>query len=341
MALIQQKKLIAITFFILETFISGAMSRNFPDAPLYERYEQWMAQHGRKYINSVEKEKRFNIFKDNLEYIDKFNNGGNRTFKLGVNKFSDLTSEEFLAYYTGFKISTQPSSLNATRFRYEALTEELPGTMDWRERGAVTDVKNQGTCGACWAFSATAAIEGAIQIKTGNLISLSEQQLVDCSKNGNVGCGGGNMNNAFRYILQNNGIATEETYPYQEADGTCDQQEASTISAQITEILSISPGDEAQLLQAVATQPVSIGISSSPDFQHYESGVFTGQCGTDLNHAVTAVGYGTSDDGIKYWLMKNQWGPDWGEGGYMRIQRDSGVGGGLCGLSSMASYPTV
>ena len=117
-------------FFILETFISRAMSRNFPKAPLYERYEQWMAQHGRNYIDSMEQEKRFNIFKDNIEYIDKSNNEGNRTFKLGVNKFADLTTEEFLASYTGYKISNQPSSLNATRFRYEALTEEVPATMD-------------------------------------------------------------------------------------------------------------------------------------------------------------------------------------------------------------------
>ncbi|KAL0011279.1 hypothetical protein SO802_006387 [Lithocarpus litseifolius] len=144
--------------------------------------------------------------------------------RVGVNKFVDLTTEEFLASYTRYKISTQRSSLNATRFRYEALSEEVPATMDWKEREAVTDVKQQGTRGACWAFSAVAAIEEIIQIKTGNLISLSEQQLVDCSLNGNIGCKGGSMYNAYAYIKQNKGLATEETYPNQEIDGTCDQQ---------------------------------------------------------------------------------------------------------------------
>ncbi|KAK4589712.1 hypothetical protein RGQ29_020326 [Quercus rubra] len=257
--------------------------------------------------------------KDNIEYIDKFNNEGNRTFKLGVNKFADLTTEEFLASYTGYKISNQPSSLNATRFR---------------ERGAVTNVKDQGSCGSCWAFSAVAAIEGASQIKTGNLISLSEQQLVDCSNelDGNGGCQG----------ERNGGIAIEENYPYRESDGTCDQQKASIIGTKIISLVGVTHNNEAAILQAVASQPVSIAILASHDFQFYESGVLTGECeSTSFSHAVTVIGYGTSDDGIKYWLMKNSWGADWGEDGYIRIQRDSGAPEGLCGLAKLPSYVAV
>nr|XP_023884001.1 zingipain-2-like [Quercus suber] len=341
MTLTQQKKLITIMFFILETLISQAMCRTLLEDSLAERHEQWMVQYGRSYKDSAEKEKRFKIFKDNVEYIDKFNNEGNRTFKLSANMFADLTNEEFVASHTGYKISTQPSSLKAKSLKYENLTE-IPMTMDWREKGAVTSIKDQGRCGCCWAFSAVAAVEGITQIKTGNLISLSEQQLVDCAVEGNQGCKGGWMDNAFRYIIKNQGLSTEEKYPYETMQGTCDHGKESIYAAQISAFEDLPSNNEKALLQAVANQPISIAIDGSGrNFHFYKSGVFMEECGTRLTHAVTAIGYGTSADGTKYWLMKNSWGTRWGENGYMRIQRDTSAPEGLCGLAKKASYPVA
>nr|POE71014.1 senescence-specific cysteine protease sag39 [Quercus suber] len=317
------------------------MCRTLLEDSLAERHEQWMVQYGRSYKDSAEKEKRFKIFKDNVEYIDKFNNEGNRTFKLSANVFADLTNEEFVASHTGYKISPQPSSLKAKSLKYENLTE-IPTTMDWREKGAVTSIKDQGRCGCCWAFSAVAAVEGITQIKTGNLISLSEQQLVDCAVEGNRGCNGGWMDNAFRYIIKNQGLSTEEKYPYETMQGTCDHEKESIYAAQISAFEDVPSNNEEALLQAVAKQPVSIALDGSgPNFQFYKSGVFVEECGTRLTHAVTAIGYGISDDGTKYWLMKNSWGTRWGENGYMRIQRDTGATEGLCGLAQKASYPVA
>nr|POE71013.1 senescence-specific cysteine protease sag39 [Quercus suber] len=317
------------------------MCRTLLEDSLAERHEQWMVQYGRSYKDSAEKEKRFKIFKDNVEYIDKFNNEGNRTFKLSANMFADLTNEEFVASHTGYKISTQPSSLKAKSLKYENLTE-IPMTMDWREKGAVTSIKDQGRCGCCWAFSAVAAVEGITQIKTGNLISLSEQQLVDCAVEGNQGCKGGWMDNAFRYIIKNQGLSTEEKYPYETMQGTCDHGKESIYAAQISAFEDLPSNNEKALLQAVANQPISIAIDGSGrNFHFYKSGVFMEECGTRLTHAVTAIGYGTSADGTKYWLMKNSWGTRWGENGYMRIQRDTSAPEGLCGLAKKASYPVA
>ena len=195
--------------------------------------------------------------------------------------------------------------------------------------------------GCCWAFSVVAPIEGIIKLKTGNLISLSEQQLVNYDV-GNKGCHGGLMDTAFQYIIRNEGLTSEDNYPYQGVDGTCSSEKAASIAAEITGDEDVPKNNENALLQAVAKQPVSVGVDGGGnDFQFYKSGVFNGDCGTQQNHAVTAIGYGTDSDVTDYWLVKNSWGTSWGESGYTRMQRGIGASEGLCGVAMEASYPTA
>ncbi|OMO92558.1 hypothetical protein COLO4_17495 [Corchorus olitorius] len=331
-----------VLLFIFGTLASQAMSHAVHEAAVAAKYEQWIADYGRKYLNNLEKEKRFKIFKDSLEYIESFNKAGNRTYKLGLNEFSDLTHDEFLAI-TGSKMPILPphssTSNISTSFRYESFSD-VPTSLDWREYGAVTAVKNQLQCGVCWAFSAVAAIEGITQISSGILISLSEQQLLDCSTNGNNGCEGGWMTNAFEYVMQNEGITAEEIYPYEATQGSCDIERSTIVFATISSYEEVPANDEEALLKAVTNQPVSVALDhNDPQFKYYQSGVYNGDCGTSLTHAVTIVGFGTDEDGTDYWLLKNSWGETWGENGYMRILRGGGPPEGLCGLAMKASYP--
>jgi len=188
-------------------------------------------------------------------------------------------------------------------------------------------------------------MEGRVQISTGKLVSLSEQQIVDCDVNGDDhGCDGGLPINAFKFIIENGGLTSEDRYPYQGEQGTCDNSVTPVASISAYEL--VPQNDEQSLMQAVANQPVAVGIYASPAFKSYDRGIFNGPCEVneinDLNHAVTVVGYGTdSDTGLNYWLLKNQWGTSWGEGGYMRMQKDVGDPKGLCGIAMMPVYPTA
>ncbi|RDY06395.1 Senescence-specific cysteine protease SAG39 [Mucuna pruriens] len=319
-----------------------ANARTLEDASVMrERHEQWMAQHGKVYTDSDEKELKYQIFKENVQRIEAFNNAGNKPYKLGINQFADLTNDEFKAI-NRFKGHMCSTITRTPTFKYEHVTA-VPDSLDWRQKGAVTPIKNQGECGSCWAFSAVAATEGITKLSTGKLISLSEQELVDCDTKGvDQGCGGGLMDDAFKFILQNKGLATEATYPYQGADGTCNAKAKDNHAASITGYEDVPANSESALLKAVANQPVSVAIDSSAfEFQFYSKGVFNGTCDTNLNHGVTAVGYGVSDDGTKYWLVKNSWGAKWGEQGYVRMQRDVTAKEGLCGIAMLASYPTA
>ncbi|GJV13190.1 senescence-specific cysteine protease SAG39-like protein [Tanacetum coccineum] len=320
--------------------LSNTASRLLPETSSYESHDQWMARYGRVYKDIYEKEQRSIIFQENVHYIQSFNNAMNKGYKLAVNEFADLTNEEFRTTRNRFLAHECFPSTSA--FRYENVTA-VPSSMDWRTKGAVTPIKDQGQCGCCWAFSAVAAMEGITQLKTGKLISLSEQELVDCDTSGiDQGCEGGLMDNAFDFIVSNKGLTTESKYPYKGVDGTCNSNEKSNNAATITGHEDVPANSESALLKAVASQPVSVAIDASgSDFQFYSSGVFTGECGTELDHGVTAVGYGTSDDGTKYWLVKNSWGTSWGQEGYIMMERDVDATEGICGIAMQASYPTA
>lgn len=319
--------------------LAAARSLGEVEASAIMTHEQWMSRYGRVYKDAEEKAMRSTIFSKNLEYIESFNKANTKPYKLGVNEFADLTNEEFT---TRNRYKSHVCAPATNEFRY-ANVSALPSTMDWRKKGAVTPIKDQGQCGCCWAFSAVAAMEGITQLKTGKLISLSEQELVDCDTSGeDQGCEGGLMDNAFDFIQQNHGLSTETNYPYSGTDGTCNAKKEANHAATITGHEDVPANSESALLKAVANQPISVAIDASgSDFQFYSSGVFTGQCGTDLDHGVTAVGYGTAADGTKYWLVKNSWGTSWGEEGYIRMQRGIKAKEGLCGIAMEASYPTA
>lgn len=227
----------------------------------------------------------------------------------------------------------------------------VPVSIDWVNNGAVTPVKNQGQCGSCWSFSTTGALEGAYYIKNGVLDSFSEQQLVDCDtrKNGgkDMGCNGGLMDNAFSWIEKNGGLCTEEDYAYTSGTtktaGTCDTSCTVVSGSEIISYTDVKANSDNDMMSALAQQPVSIAIQADQkDFQLYNSGVFTGSCGTKLDHGVLVVGYG-SLDGEDYYRVKNSWGTTWGDNGYIYLGRGDKFnnGSGQCGMLMQASYPTV
>merc|ERR1712151_906374 len=252
--------------------------------------------------------------------------------KVGLNKFADLTNDEFKKQFTGFK--NQSSAQNNVKV---LSTADVPDSIDWREHNAVTEVKNQGQCGSCWAFSTTGSMESRYYIKNKSLPSLSEQQLVDCSNaQGNQGCNGGLMDQGFTYAEQT-GLETETQYPYRGVDGTCNVTESGVKVQSFADVKANSPS---QLKAAVAEGPVSIALDGAGlAFQFYFGGIIKSMCGTSLDHGVLVVGYGTSGS-TDYWIVKNSWGASWGESGYVRIMNNNKEGdAGVCGLNQQPSYP--
>ena len=301
----------------------------------WSNFQHFVQRFERSYGSLEEFHKRFEIFSLNSDFIAE-HNAEESTYTLGVTPFIDMSDEEF-ANFQGIQLGG-PFSNKCSRFTSE--TSSLPESYDWREHNAVTPVKDQGQCGSCWSFSATGAMEGAWSISKGELLSLSEQQLVDCSKSyGNHGCYGGLMDGAFHYAMDN-GMCLESEYPYNAKGGECEK--CNTV-VEISDCVDVTPNNQAHLKEAVAKGPVSIAIEAdTKTFQLYTGGVITSSaCGTNLDHGVLIVGYG-EESNTKYWLVKNSWGPSWGENGYVKIERSDNTNDpGICGVAMQPSYPVV
>lgn len=304
-------------------------------------FKVWLAKHERSYKNHHESELRYKIFKDNLKFIHDHNKhaNDNQNYWLGLNKFADLTHVEFKKRYINSKFRRSSTRTPKKHFRYAEL--ETPESVDWQEKGAVTPVKDQGACGSCWAFSTVGSIEGLHQIVTHTLVPLSEQELVDCDTKFNQGCSGGLMDYAFEFVIGNGGIDTEEDYPYTGTEGTCIQDKLNAHVVTIDSFEDVPQSDEDSLKKAVAAQPVAVAIEAGGrEFQFYSFGVFNGTCGTDLDHGVLTVGYGTDVAGKEYWIVKNSWGTSWGENGFIRLERKIPSTTGKCGIAMEASFPS-
>jgi len=311
------------------------------DVTLDTYWNLWKQTHNKVYSAREEQLRRV-TWEDNLKKVQDHNlkaDLGVHTFWLGMNKFADLTITEFAKMMNGYNATLAGPRLG--RKTRVPMLGDLPDTVDWRDKGYVTPVKDQGQCGSCWAFSSTGSLEGQHFKATQKLVSLSEQNLVDCStKQGNMGCNGGLMDQAFEYIKVNNGIDTEDSYPYEAVDDQC-RFKAENVGATDTGFTDIKSKDESALQEAVANVgPISVAIDAGhSSFQLYKHGVyneiFCSQ--TRLDHGVLAVGYGV-DSNKDYWLVKNSWGLGWGDQGYIKMSRNKR---NQCGIATAASYPTV
>jgi cathepsin L len=299
-------------------------------------FESYCEKFGKVY-NGEESATRKAIYEENMKFIEAENAKGTNTHTLGETQFTDLTNEEFKRLYTGgYKSPSQ--MLGDLPYLGEHETTESSGSVDWTTKGAVTPVKDQGQCGSCWAFSTTGGLEGAWEISSGQLTSMSEQQFVDCDKS-SMGCNGGNMGSAFQWA-ENQNVLTESSYPYTARDGTCKSSGTTAIpKGGVTGYKSVgslfSKATVASLESAIDKNPVSIAIEADQSsFQHYTGGILSSGCGTNLDHGVLAVGYNTAEG---YWLVKNSWGKSWGDNGYIKLSQT----GNVCGILNQPVYPTV
>lgn len=317
-------------------------------------FKLWLKEHQ---VHIDDFEKRLAIFTQN--FLDVMShNSGDHTYTKAINAFGHLTPQEFSETHLGYNqaagyrksvfsdIIGSGNSVVKTAFLSRSL-KDLPDSVDWVSKGAVTKISSQGRCGSCWAFSAICSLESAFFIKTGKLVKFSEQQLVSCDKDC-FACNGGIMDSGFQFDEDHKGICSDEDYPYTSDGGMVDSCRECTVvpGSAVKSIVDVTSNDEIALMTAVAQQPVSIAINAN-NIQFYKSGILTSNCPqSPLNHGVVAVGYGTSKDGIDFWKIRNSWGVEFGEEGYFRIQR--GKNGpfpwnksGLCGILSQPSYPVL
>ena len=332
-------KLLAII--TLATVATTAISISYNDV-VEEEWNTFKSAHGKVYSSLSEEHFRMKVYMKNKAMIAKHNrlaHEGLHRYFLKMNHFGDLTHQEFDATMNGFRRDHKKNSTHdsgATFLKPEGF--ELPTEVDWRTKGAVTEVKNQGHCGSCWAFSATGSLEGQHFRKTGKLVSLSEQNLVDCVSEFNDGCQGGSPEEAFRYISENGGIDTEASYPYRANSLSFHEPchfKKSAVGATVKSFSSISFSEDSLAVAVAAHGPISVVIDGSrKSLQFYHKGIYDDpECSTAWpNHAVLVVGYGPG-----YWLIKNSWSKKWGAEGYMKMKR----GNNQCGITNDDIYPLV
>lgn len=288
-------------------------------------FRDWVVRHSKPYLDdAVEFQNRFKVWLENLEYVVAYN-ARTTSHWLHLNHLADLTTVEYSTGLLGYdyKAHMAQNRLRSSKFSYADVdVDSLPQSVDFRSQGAVTRVKNQGACGSCWAFATTGAVEGINALVTNELVALSEQELVDCDTEKDQGCNGGLMDYAFEFIIKNGGLDTEEDYPYTAQDGVCDEKKRNRRVVTISSYENVPENDEVALKKAAAHQPVAVAIEAdAKSFQLYGGGVYDDlSCGTALNHGVLVVGYGKDPKGGNYWIIKNSWGPEWGDHGYIRIK---------------------
>lgn len=345
---------IAMIGFFLGAVMTGFASGTYN---LLERFNHWSKTFKNTYSSESHYDSTFRKWIDNDAFIQRINEK-NLTYTLDHNQFSGMDLDEFRSYLWNQGNLPMERDIELRDKLVEPVADDLLSSMvDWTSAGAVTAVKDQGQCGSCWSFSSTGALEGAYYNKYGTLESFSEQQLVDCDtlKNGgrDHGCNGGLMDNAFAWIGKNGGLCKESAYPYvsgtTKTGGTCQTSCKVVAGSKVAKFVDVAPSDDKLMMTALSMQPVAVAIEADQrEFQLYKSGVFTGTCGTNLDHGVLVTGYGSANN-FDYYIVKNSWGTSWGQGGYILLGRglnpDTGVeynkGNGQCGVLMEASYPVL
>ncbi|KAJ3637180.1 hypothetical protein MTP99_000656 [Tenebrio molitor] len=316
-----------------------ACQASLPESVVSDEWSNFKNLHRRRFMNPVEAVFRERIFEKKLQEVENHNERyrqGLETYELGVNQFSDYTEEELTPYTHGLLLPSEaPEPLISIDANSSLVARaRLPASFDWRTRGVVTPVKNQASCGSCWAFSTVGALEAHYRIRYGRTVTLSEQQLVDCVPHG---CRGGWMPNAYLYIARNGGINYDRDYRYEARDNAC-RYRSSMPRVSVRGYAYLTGPNEEMLKDMVVTHgPVSVAFDSGGNFAGYRGGVYYNpRCSTNkFTHAVVIVGYGR-ENGQDYWLVKNSWGSNWGQGGYVKMARNRG---NHCGIASHASYP--